>query len=229
MGSGSRETGTDRLRSPSRRDDKGHRKDSKHRNDKERRDDQEHRSRSRRDHSDVEEEERRHKRRKERGEDEEDERERRKQEKRKAREKERKSDKKRKGDGLKVVDDDNDEDMWVEKEIDAEVSSLAFVWHSSSLSQLVECHRNHPHCRFPHVDQQCLVESRKCASSALGRCRDSDRLGPAKRGLDAGSNTYPNTWARGRQSQWQSRQATGPVHPTFCGCWSIGERRFRYT
>ncbi|KAJ9116583.1 hypothetical protein QFC20_000515 [Naganishia adeliensis] len=122
MGSEPREhrNNRERSRSPSRREDREHRKSSKH--DDKHRNDSEHPRRSRKDHSDAEEEERKHKRRKERGEDEEDDRERRKKEKRKDKEREkhdRKKEKRKEG-NLKVVDDDNDDDMWIEKDIDVE-------------------------------------------------------------------------------------------------------------
>ncbi|KAI5454070.1 Pre-mRNA-splicing factor cwf19 [Naganishia albida] len=112
MGSESKEHRKDRERSRSPRR-KSSKHDDKHRSDKDR---------SRKDHSDTEEELRKHKRRRERGEDEEDERERRKKEKRKDKEREKHDRKKdrRKDGNLKVVDDDNDDDMWVEKDIDVE-------------------------------------------------------------------------------------------------------------
>ncbi|KAJ9120826.1 hypothetical protein QFC22_002760 [Naganishia vaughanmartiniae] len=144
MGSESKEhkrnRSRERSRSPgARREDREHRKDNKHRDDKE------HARRSRRVESDAEEEERKHKRRKERGEDELDERERRKKEK--TREKEagrgddrldRKKDKQKKrgkdeqGSNVKVVDDDVDDDMWVEKDIDVE-NSISYIPTSESL------------------------------------------------------------------------------------------------
>lgn len=161
----------ERSRSPSRREDREHRKSSKH--DDKHRNDTEHTRRSRKDHSDAEEEERRHKRRKERGEDEEDERERRKKEKRKDKEREkhdRKKEKRKEG-NLKVVDDDNDDDMWVEKDIDVEVSILV----RPGLLE-VECNisaerRLHdPHSRVAATHEQRLLQSGQCNSSSRHRC-----------------------------------------------------------
>jgi hypothetical protein len=181
MGSESREHRTDRerSRSPGRREDREHRKSSKH--DDKHRDDKERLRRSRKDHSDAEEEERRHKRRKERGEDEEDDRERRKKEKRKDKEREkhdRKKEKRKEG-SLKVVDDDNDEDMWVEKDIDVEVSIHARLDGVFQAERLYSAERrlDHSYRRVLATEEQRFLQPRQRNSSTCHRRRNPYGLG----------------------------------------------------